>query len=143
MLHALFYFTGVAAYVVLAVWLIHIMPEKWKSTASLVITILSLAIYLFLDKSPQVTIFEDDRRVVETLKASEHRVMNLIQANEGHLDSTIKILQDSIHTLQRDVHATQQSVHALQDSVDVHPNRHLRIIGAKLDTLIAKQAMTR
>ena len=147
MFDAVFFFTGVATYVVLVVWLIHKMPGEWKSTASLIATLLSLALYLYLDKSPQVTIFEDDHRVVDSLKvsensildslrASENRVMGLIQINEGRLGGTIETLQDSVRALQK-------GVHALQESVRVHPDRHLHIIDAKLDTLRDLYKVTR
>ena len=66
---------------------------------------------------------------IMVLLKGEDRIMDSLKVSEARLDSTIKTLQDSVS--------------ALQDSVNKHPDRHLHIIEAKLDTLRDLYKVTR
>ena len=128
-------------YVVAVVWFIHkVISEKWKSTVSFTITIATILFqapvkdqileafdkYNYNNRDVVDLLKVSEDRILDSLRTNEKKIMDLIQqtqAREGQLDSTIKTLQNSVH--------------ALQDSVDKHPDRHLHIIEAKLDTLRA------
>ena len=69
----------VVVYVAVVIWLIHIMPEKWKSTGSLVFTIVGIALAVILindDSSVIAEIKASETKIVDSLKASESRIMD-------------------------------------------------------------------
>ena len=78
-------------YVVVVIWLIHIIPEKWKSTASLLFTIIAIIL--------TVIFFKDDSRVITEIKASEARIVDSLKASESKImdsQDTIKALLSAL-----------------------------------------------
>ena len=118
-------------YIAGVLWLIHSIPGKWKSTVSLIITLLTIG---FQDPI-RIKIFDyhyENKVFIDSLRVSESRIMESMKAEHARLIASQEELKRLLFSRLDTLAVHRDSLSAKIDSVDGHMTRHFNLTNPKL-----------
>ena len=124
------------AYVAGVVWIVYKTPEKWKSTVSILITIVTILSEVPVTDQVSAVLeqhsYHNNRVVVDSLQASENRILDSLRASENRIMTLMQQIQEREARLDSKIETLQKGISVLQDSV--HDHRHFDSVNKTLNT---------